>query len=132
MTRLLEQMMEIKLKVQGEKYKIAIMTILLALACFLICYFHLILESNIVFTYFLYVPIVLAALWWKRKGLVIAIFLASLLAISCFFFRTEGVAINDYCSALMLVGIGSVVAVLSERVTRKEEELRNYLDSITN
>ncbi|MBU4580939.1 MAG: hypothetical protein KKH02_00715 [Proteobacteria bacterium] len=34
---------------------------------------------SIVFSHFFYIPIILAAVWWKRKGLVVAIFLAVLL-----------------------------------------------------
>lgn len=54
---------------QNGKYKIMVMAILLAICCFLTYYFHEVRETDVVFTHFFYIPIILASLWWKRKGL---------------------------------------------------------------
>jgi len=53
---------------QKEKYKIPVMVALISICCFLTYYFHAILETGRVFTHFFYIPIILAALWWRRKG----------------------------------------------------------------
>ena len=50
-----------------EKYKIIVMAILLAGACFLTYYFHAILETGRIFTHLFYFPIILAALWWLSE-----------------------------------------------------------------
>ncbi|MCK4731708.1 MAG: hypothetical protein KAT65_04540 [Methanophagales archaeon] len=57
-----------------EKYKIMVMAILLAGACVLTYHFHLVFATGVVFTHFFYIPIILASLWWKRKGVVVALF----------------------------------------------------------
>ena len=109
-----------------EKYKIIVMAILLAGACFLTYYFHVVLGTGTVFTHFFYIPIILASLWWRRKGLVVAIFLAALLIFSHIFVRAEVVAANDYLRAVMFVGVALVVAILSEKIEDVEAKLRKY------
>ncbi len=106
---------------QKEKYKIIVMLILLAGACFLTYYFHAILETGMVFTHFFYIPVILAALWWRRKGLVVAVFLAAFLIFSHVFVREEVVTANDYFRALMFIAIAFVVATLSERIAKAQE-----------
>jgi K+-sensing histidine kinase KdpD len=77
-----------------EKYKIFIMSILIAISCFLTFYFHVIFETGVVFSHFFYIPIILAALWWKRKGLGVAVFLVALLIFSHFFIRPNVETVN--------------------------------------
>ena len=94
-----------------EKYKILAMVILLGICCFLIYYFHAILRTVGVFTHFFYIPIVLAALWWRKKGLVVAIILAALLIFSNLIFPFIGyVGFNDYFRTIMFIVIAFIVA----------------------
>lgn len=65
-----------------EKYKILVMAVLLGICCFLAFYLHTVLGIEVVYGHFFYVPIILAALWWRRKGFVVAIFLALLLLLT--------------------------------------------------
>jgi PAS domain S-box-containing protein len=81
-------------------------------------YFHLVLEQGTVFTHFFYIPIILASLWWKRKGLVVAIFLAAILIVSHIFIRLDMETTNDYLRALMFIVIAFVVATLSEQIAK--------------
>ncbi|MBK5190209.1 MAG: PAS domain-containing sensor histidine kinase [Methanosarcinales archaeon] len=123
-----------------EKYKITIMAILLGISCYLTYYFHAVLEVEVVFTHFFYVPIILAALWWKRKGLAVAIFLAVILIIIHLLTRGVEEIIPDYPRALMFIIIALIVATLCGWIEKANEELRvsekrlretkDYLDSI--
>lgn len=120
---------------QKEKYKIIVMLILLAGACFLTYYFHAILETGMVFTHFFYIPVILAALWWRRKGLVVAVFLAALLILSNIFVRAGMVTANDYLRAFMFIVIAFVVAALSEQIAKAHEKtahLNAILSAIRN
>jgi PAS domain S-box-containing protein len=122
-----------KLEGQRQKYKILIMAILLAGACFLTYYFHAILETGVVFTHFFYIPIILACIWWRRKGLAVAIFLAVLLSLSNTFIRIAPVTANDYIRTLMFIAIAFVVSILSERIAKAQEKsthLNAILDAI--
>jgi PAS domain S-box-containing protein len=116
--------MGVKFERQKEKYKITLIAILLAGSCFLTYFFHTVLETGTVFTHFFYIPIILASLWWKRKGLAVAIFLAVILIVSHIFIRLGVENANDYLRALMFVVIALVVALLSERIAKSEEKLQ--------
>jgi len=107
-----------------EKYKILVMAILLAGACFLTYYFRAVVKTGIIFTHLFYIPIILAALWWKRKGLVVAIFLAALLITAHFLIVLNQEIINDFLRASMFILVGLVTVILSERMAKSAEELR--------
>ncbi len=127
--------MRAKFQGQKEKYKISVMAALLAGACLSTYYFHVILEIGVVFTHLFYIPIILACIWWKRKGIVVAIFLAVLLSFSHILVRIDTLPINDFFRASMFIAIAFVVAALSERIAKaqdKSEHLNTTLRAIRN
>lgn len=105
-----------------EKFRILTIVILLDISCFLTYYFHIVLKTGVVFSHFFYIPIIFACIWWKRKGLPVAIFLAVLLIFSHVFLRKDAITINDYLRVIMLVVIAYVVVTLSERISKSQEE----------
>ena len=105
-----------------EKFRILTIVILLGISCFLTYYFHIVLKTGVVFSHFFYIPIIFACIWWKRKGLPVAIFLAVLLIFSHVFLRKDAITINDYLRVIMLVVIAYVVVTLSERISKSQEE----------
>ncbi|MBW1839832.1 MAG: PAS domain S-box protein, partial [Deltaproteobacteria bacterium] len=120
---------------QEDLYRITIIAVLLAGACFSTYYFHAIVQTSTVFTHFFYIPIILASLWWKRKGLVVALFLAALLILSHIFLRSETEIANDLIRALFFIVISLGVATLSEQITKTEgllRESRDYLEKLIN
>ena len=108
---------------QPNRYKLAAIVLLVSMAFSLTYYFHAILGSGRIFTHFFYVPIFLSALWWKKKGLIVAVFLALLLVISHDHLR-GAVNPNDYVRALIFICVGYVVALLSEKLERSEKAVR--------
>jgi len=122
-----------KFEGQGERYKILVMAVLLAVCCFLTYYFHTVLKSGRVFTNFYYIPIILASIWWKRKGLAVAVFLAVWLILRHFFIRADVEIINDLLRASMFIAVSLVAALLSEKIDRGHKEIekeKNYSESI--
>lgn len=118
-----------------EKSRIAIIMVLLGTSVFLTYYFHAILMLGSVFSHFFYIPIILAALWWEKRSIPVAIFLGALLVFSSFLYRPEDLTLNDYGRAVMFVVIAVVVASLSGRLKGKQSELaiqrdlmQRYLD----
>ena len=107
-----------------EEHKIMVMATLLGICCILTLYFHAVRETGVVFTHFFYIPIILASLWWRRKGLVVALFLTALLLFSHFFVRQEWGAVNDLIRAPMFIVVGLIVAILSERIAKAEEKIK--------
>ena len=121
--------MEIRL--EKEKQKIALVAILLAGSCILLYHYHQVLGVGTVFTHLFYIPIILAAFWWKRKGLIVAIFLAAALIVSHYFLRDHVVTANDFLRGFMFVGVGFVAALLTEKIAKEEEELRSTREKLT-
>jgi PAS domain S-box-containing protein len=105
-----------------EKYKIPVIVILLAITLLLTYYCHAVLRAGVLFTHFFYIPIIMAALWWERKGLIVAIFLAGMLFISDVIFKLP--IFDDIVRGSMFIVIGSIVAVLSETIVNRTNELR--------
>lgn len=115
--------MEKPTKKQSGVFKITVMAILLVGACLLTYYFHVVLKTCIIFTHYFYIPIITASLWWKRRGIIVAIFLSVMLISTHIYFIPEVTALDDYLRSLILIAISIVVAILSEQIARKEEEL---------
>ena len=107
-----------------KNYKTAIMTALLLGIFALTTYSHGIAGTNIIFTHLFYIPIVLAGIWWQRKGIWIALVLGLYLMVSHFLFMKGMPISDDLVRAVMFVVIGSVVAFLSEGLNRAEEIFR--------
>ncbi|MCG2794389.1 MAG: PAS domain S-box protein, partial [Actinomycetia bacterium] len=106
-----------------EKYKVALMVVLVAGACFITYYCHTVLETEVVFTHFFYVPIVLASAWWQRRGFLVALFLAALLIVGHLLFEGPGPIGADMVRASMLLVVGAVVAELSREISGKGRRL---------
>ncbi|MBE0517378.1 MAG: GHKL domain-containing protein [Methanophagales archaeon] len=117
---------------QKEKYRFLIMAALLGSCCVLTYYFHMVIKVGTVFTHFFYIPIILASLWWRRKGLVVAIFLAFLLIFSHFLIKTDAEEYLCFFRAPMFIAVALVVTFLSEKIAKTEAELRNHAKGLEN
>lgn len=107
----------------SQRIKVLIILLLVG-ACFALTYFfHHVLDSGRVVTHFYYIPIILAALWWRHRGLVVALVLAMFLLFSSYWFRINSVSINDYLRAILFISISSIVALLSERIQQSKRDL---------
>jgi len=129
--------MKINFRELKYKYKIVSMTLLLAFCIFLIYYFHYVVKTRIIFTHFFYIPIILAAIWWKRKGIFVPIFLALALILSDIASVKLGLPLfEDLIRSFMFIIVGIVITILSEIIARKEkkiiessEELRSVVET---
>jgi signal transduction histidine kinase len=110
-----------------EKLKLLAVTILLSISFSLAFYFYFILKTNIVFSHFFYIPIILATLWWKKKGLIIPIFLAGILILFPIFLELDMMGIysmDNFVRASLFIVIGIIVSFLSEQITKTEKRLK--------
>lgn len=114
----------------GKSYKITAMGFLLIFCLLATYYFQFILKIEIIFTHIFYVPIILAGLWWSRKGIVVAVFLALLLLISHVLSPLDTPLDADLTRALMFVIVGTVVAILNEKRQILEDKLKAYNETL--
>ena len=114
-----------KLILEKESFKIFTIMILLALSVFLTYYFHWVLGSGTIFTHIFYFPIILAAIWWRRKGLIIPIFLSILLITSYYLAPNLNYPLSDdLYRSFIFITVGVLVAFLSEEMLQKDIKLR--------
>ena len=116
--------MRINLMLQNKKYQIAVMGLLMGFSLFLIYYFHYILGISVVFTHFFYIPIILAAIWWKKSGLIVPILLSLALILSHVCSGEIGLPITeDYFRSAMFIFVGIIVVILSDEIAKSKEIL---------
>lgn len=106
-----------------ETTRVVFITLLVVLSCFLTVYFHIVENRGTVFSHFFYIPIILSAIWWKRRGLIVAVLLACFLLFSHFFLRDYVVTINDYLRAVMFIVVPVCVSFLSEKISIAERKI---------
>jgi PAS domain S-box-containing protein len=101
---------------------------LLAISVFLAYYFHAVLMLGTVFSHFFYIPIILTALWWEKRSILVAAFLGGLIVVSTLLYMPDLLTLNDYGRALMFIVIAFVVSSLSEQIKGREREVKRQRD----
>lgn len=114
------------LRMDGEKdekqgVKVAIMAAMLFGIGLLTYHYHAGTGTQVLFTHLFYIPVVLSSIWWKKKGVIVALGLGVLLMTSHAVFLKEVSFVDDFIRAIMFLVIGAVVAMLAEGVTKAEE-----------
>jgi PAS domain S-box-containing protein len=114
---------------------LAVLTIILAV----VTYFCLTSNQQVLFTHLYYIPIILAAYWYGRRGVLYAAGLSVIYLWAVFAFSTVDTQIILAASgrALFFIGIALVIALLStvihrqqESVIRSEEKFRGIWENI--
>jgi hypothetical protein len=95
-------------------YKTTIMTALVLATALVTYYYHAILNTDVIFTHLFYIPIALAAIWYRRKGILIAILLGAFILMSHAIFLTGAPLIDDLIRAVMFIIISVIIATLTE------------------
>jgi hypothetical protein len=102
-------------------YKSLIMGILLLAASIMTFYYHSSMGMGTIFTHLFYIPIILASIWWGKKGIFAAIFLAILILLSHAFFLKTLPFLDDIIRAIMFLVIGGVVGWLMDGIKKIED-----------
>lgn len=103
-----------------------VISILVLISISFIVFFYGILHMGTVFTHFFYIPIILASLWWGRRGVWVAAILSLALVIAHLLTKEYNPTADDYIRALMFIVISIVVSYLSERITRARERMQHF------
>jgi len=105
-------------------FRAIIIFLLIVVSAGLGIYFHTVLHTDIVYTHFLYIPIVLASMWWGRKGILVA----GILAVVVLSFHLFGIGIGPLWSDMTRIVFFAIVAFfigsLQEQVLAGQEALR--------
>ena len=78
------------------------------------------MASGVIFTHLFYIPVVLAGVWWKKKGIYVSVLLGLILLGSHLIFMKGVPLTDDLIRAIMFIVVSSVVALLAEGFTKIE------------
>jgi histidine kinase len=85
--------------------------------------FNAILKLDVIYTHFFYIPIVLASMWWGRKGILVSGLMAVLVfSFHLFGYGTATIAI-DVARTAFFVAVAFFVGTLREKVLNVERAL---------
>ncbi|OPY25069.1 MAG: sensory histidine kinase AtoS [Methanobacterium sp. PtaU1.Bin242] len=108
---------------QNTRIKVLMIVLFLAIALAFTYLFHYVFREGVIFTHFFYVPIILATLWWGRRGLIVPIGLSLMFISSHYLSGLTSPIYEDLLRSLMFLAIGVVVAVLSEEIMASHEKI---------
>lgn len=115
---------EVKSKTRKELYKIIIITLLTIVACLLTWYFYGTLRIEIIYTHSFYLPVIMAAIWWRRRGLAVVIIIIANLMISRIISSVNWPIGYDLFRASNLLLVGITAVWLRERIDKTEKKAR--------
>ena len=116
-----------KIKIYNNKlFKTSTISILLIFCLLLTYYFHFILKTEVIFIHFFYIPIVLSSLWWGYKGILVAVFLSSILFVLQVVNPLHTSLYTDIIRALMFLTVSIIISFLIEKRDLLEGRLRAY------
>lgn len=117
--------------------KLFLMTAMLLGAAAVSYFFHAMLGQHTIFTHLFYIPVIMAILWWGRKGFLVIVYLGAILLASHKLFM-ESVSIQDDLIRVMMfifIGLVTYVQYLSlersrKRLSASEARFRNLFESM--
>ncbi|MGB9980065.1 sensor histidine kinase [Methanobacterium sp.] len=123
--------MELKWTEPRSEYKTFFILAFIAFACFLTYYYLSVLKVEVVFSHFYYIPIVLSAIWWKRNGIWVALFFASILILSSWIYPLGNPLLENLLRSLIFIYVSIITIILSEifeksqiKLAKSEEKYR--------
>jgi signal transduction histidine kinase len=111
-----------------ENIKILTIVFLSSFSVWLISYYTMVVKEEIFYTHFMYIPAILSAFWWGKKGSTIAFFLGFFLLMSDFYADVTGEQISIHISQIFIFFIATIlVGVLSDDRKVSESQLKSAL-----
>ncbi len=106
----------------SQKYKF--LSIIFLIICFWFSlHYHFVMKSCTVATHLFYIPIVISAIWWKRKGLFIPLFLGFFLLASHHLFVHDSSPSPEYLRVIMFLTVGIITVILREQLVMAEKSM---------
>ncbi len=117
----------------SRTYKFLVMFLLVAVSAYVTFYYHHVLGTGTIFTHFFYIPIVLACIWWKKRGLVVVILLSGILLGSHTLFRGTETYVNNLMRIIIFFLVAAVSILLSQGIAsarQRAEENRKWYETL--
>ncbi len=112
-----------------KNYKFIIICVLVVLSIFFIIYPAFTSHEFIFFSYFLFIPVILSALWWGIRGFGVAVIIALSLIVRGAFLLRSGNG-GDYIISFILMGTGLGFAFFSQSSGKAAAEHRRLFGDL--
>ena len=117
-------MASLTLKNPKEITRYLVVVALISILCFITYYFEIIIKTHIIYSHLFYFPIILACYWWKKKGLIVPLFLSGILILFSFLGgETVIVIIEGFERSIIFTFVGFSVSLLSQIISKNERYL---------
>ena len=107
---------------RSELVRFTLVGVLWAVCLLLTVYFHFVLRREAIVSHLYYIPIILAAVWWRRWAIPLAVFSGAFLLLS-HYFASSGTLTDDIVRSCSLVIVTVIVAWLSETIVQATREV---------
>jgi len=114
-----------KVIVKNKSIFIRLSILSLLSACLLVTtlYFNLVLKTDVIYTHFFYLPIVLSSIWWGKRSVIVALFFSLVLILLHIFHISSAQPLNDLARGLSFILIAFVLGSMREKVMIKQKAL---------
>ncbi|BAM69988.1 sensory transduction histidine kinase [Methanothermobacter sp. CaT2] len=106
----------------NRRARLVIVTVLTILCAATTIYFHMILGVEIVFTHLFYIPMVFAAVWFRRRSFIVTAFLGTVLLVTHALASLGGFQ-DDVMRLSVMLFVNAITVILSESIGESEEAL---------
>jgi HEAT repeat protein len=107
-----------------QDYKLPLLGGLIAVSLLLELYVHWYLGITTVYSHFFYIPVVLGAVWYGKRGVLVAILLGAVL-LSVTFLKTGAIDDDSIIRTLMFCIVGLVIGAVSDYMRGEQERMMN-------
>jgi len=108
--------------------KILTIIFLSSFSVWLISYYTMVVKKEMFYTHFMYIPAILSAFWWGKRGSIVSFFLGFFLLISDLYVGISNERVYLHLSQIFIFFIASIlVGVLSDEKKEAEKKLRDAL-----
>ena len=110
---------------QNQLGKIIFVLILIIISLFLTWFFYRVLKTDVIFSHFFYLPTIFSCVWWKKKGMIVVIFLCLILILSHILSNGLTMDITNTMVRLSILSIvGITICILSIKGAKAEDNLK--------
>ena len=109
-----------------EDYKLIVLAALVIVSLFLEVIVHWYLGIEVVYSHFFYIPVVLGAVWYGKRGVVVALILGAALLAGTYL-TTGAIQTDSILRALMFVAVGLIIGTVADFMKKEQEQIMNEL-----
>lgn len=111
-------------KLQTLPAKLLVLGVLTVLAA-VFTFFSLSINIQVVFTHFYYLPVILAAYWFTKKGVIYSVFLSAFYLLCVYILSSHNLAIcfEAILRCIVFIGISSATALLSMTIKSQKKKI---------